>query len=187
MTVSTIENIEKIMICSLHCKKTDADVTLPGLSEVFSKQKNAAILGANFAKKDGDRFSYWACEPGEIFEFKKDEYRPFEKLRKILAKYQFHVNQEFDLPKEAFKGGWIGYFSYELGRYIEKLPQTTIDDIGMAIIRLCFYDRFICYDHVEGKLWLVALEMPQDIESPLEKLHKLELLVDMAGKINGRR
>jgi anthranilate/para-aminobenzoate synthase component I len=44
------------------------------------------------------------------------------------------------LPKKMFGGGWVGYFSYELGRYIETLPGTTIDDLGMPLIRLCFYD-----------------------------------------------
>jgi anthranilate/para-aminobenzoate synthase component I len=79
-----------------------------------------------------------------------------------------------------FSGGWIGYFSYELGRYIEKVPQTAIDDLCMPLIRLCFYDRVICYDRAEACFWLVALELSDDEESPENKLSELAHLLESA-------
>jgi len=87
-------------------------------------------------------------------------------------------------PKGMFCGGWIGYFSYELGRYIERLPETTIDDIKMPLIRLCFYDRVICYDHIENNFWLIALELPDDVERPGEKLAGLDQLLGKARKVS---
>jgi para-aminobenzoate synthetase component 1 len=47
----------------------------------------------------------------------------------------------------------------------------------MPLIRLCFYDRFIAYDHVEDSLWLVALQLTDDIETPEDKLAGLERLL----------
>ncbi|MFA5252594.1 MAG: anthranilate synthase component I family protein, partial [Phycisphaerae bacterium] len=79
--------------------------------------------------------------------------------------------------------GWIGYFSYELGRYIEKLPETTIDDLKMPLIRLCFYDRLICYDHNKETCWLIALQLPNDIEKPDEKLAGLEQILAESQKV----
>jgi para-aminobenzoate synthetase component 1 len=76
-----------------------------------------------------------------------------------------------------FCGGWIGYFSYELGRYIEKLPETAVDDIGTPLIRLCFYDRFIAYDHIEKDCWLIALQLPGEAEEVESKLDVLERLL----------
>ncbi len=87
------------------------------------------------------------------------------------------------LPRGIFCGGWVGYFSYELGRYIEKLPQTTINDLKLPLIRLCFYDKVICYDHIEGDIRLIALELPDDIESPQEKLNTLENLLAKSQEI----
>jgi len=81
------------------------------------------------------------------------------------------------LPKGIFCGGWIGHFSYELGRYIEKLPETTVDDLKMPLIRLCFYDRLIAYDHIEENVWLIALELQGDCEKPQDKLAFLEELL----------
>ena len=126
---------------------------------------------------DADRFSYWAAEPKEIFEFKTGQKEPFGKLQKFLNKYKIadHKGNHTGLPlRGMFCGGWIGYFSYELGRYIEKLPETTIDDLKMPLIRICFYDKLIAYDHVEGTVWLIALELEGDCEKPQDKLAFLE-------------
>ncbi len=83
-----------------------------------------------------------------------------------------------------FCGGWIGYLAYELGRYIEKLPATTTDDLEMPLVRLCFYDRFIAYDHVDATCWLIALDLPGDTEGPDEKLVTLENLLAESQKIH---
>jgi para-aminobenzoate synthetase component 1 len=153
-----------------------------------------SILGANPAKIDADRFSYWAAEPREMFEFWAGQKDPFVKLNRILNKYNLELdarrtthNAKTELPKGMFCGGWIGYFSYELGRYIEQLPQTTIDDLEMPLIRLCFYDKLITYDHTEGIFWVIALQLLGDIEEPEEKLAYLEKTLAESQKIQIER
>jgi len=180
MTAGAVAKTDNLILCKLHYKKIRASIDLPALSEVFASLKSASILGGNPAKADADRFSYWAAEPKEIFEFKAGQQEPFEKLQKILAKYKIEDQQgnHIGLPlRGIFCGGWVGYFSYELGRYIEKLPETTIDDLQMPLIRLCFYDRLIAYDHIEEAFWLIALELPSDSEKPQDKLAALEQLL----------
>ncbi|GAI93372.1 unnamed protein product, partial [marine sediment metagenome] len=181
---------DKHILCKLHYKKIRASIDLPALSEIFSGLKSASILGGNPAKADADRFSYWAAEPKEIFEFKTGQKEPFGKLQKVLAKYKLLPDTRLktqdsrpELPKGIFCGGWIGYFSYELGRYIEKLPETTADDLQMPLIRLCFYDRLIAYDHIEGAFWLIALQLSNDSEKIEDKLTALEQLLIESQKI----
>ncbi len=172
--------------CELKCRKVRARVLLPALNEKFSLLTSASILGGNMAKADADGFSYWAAEPIEIFEFHAGQNNPFDKLQKVLTKYVIQGNHRCSAelpPLGVFCCGWIGYFSYELGRYIEKLPATAIDDIGMPLIRLCFYDRVIAYDHEQKIFWLMALKLPGDDESPEEKLASLERLLDESQKI----
>ncbi|UCC22895.1 MAG: chorismate-binding protein, partial [Planctomycetota bacterium] len=164
-----------------------ATVNLPGLSGVFAGLRYASILGGNPSKKEADRFSYWACEPKDVFEFRSGQEEPFGKLEYALAKYRLEEKRSCDLPKGIFCGGWIGYFSYELGRYIERLPETTIDDLGMPLIRLCFYDRVIAYDHLEGEFWLIALELPNDAEKQEEKLAGLERLLGKSEEVSVRQ
>ena len=171
------------VVCRLHYRNIRDSVRLAGLSEVFSRLESASIIGGNKARADTGRFSYWAAQPAEILEFKTGHEDPFGKLQKALDKYKLEKNSESSLPKGIFCGGWIGYFGYELGRYIEKLPATTVEDIGLPLIRLCFYDRFIAYDHLEGNFWLLALELPDDAEQPEDKLDALERLLDESQRI----
>ncbi|NQT02172.1 MAG: anthranilate synthase component I family protein [Planctomycetes bacterium] len=185
MTAGAVAKTDNLILCKPHCKEIRVPIDLPALSERFANLKSASILGGNPAKADADRFSYWAAEPKEIFEFKTGQKDPFGKLQKVLNKYKLvdsrlrgnDKEENHKPPKGIFCGGWIGYFSYELGRYIEKLPETTIDDLKMPLIRLCFYDRLIAYDHIEGSVWLIALELPGEIEKPQDKLAFLEQLL----------
>ena len=170
----------------MHYKRVGASANLPAVSEVFSRLESASILGGNAARADAGRFSYWAAEPREIFEFRAGRNRPFEKLQKALSKYKledFPGNHAGAPPHGMFCGGWIGYFSYELGRYIEKLPETTVDDISAPLIRLCFYDRLIAYDHIEKDFRLIALQLPGDVEQAESKLDALERLLAEARKL----
>ena len=167
----------RCILCRLHCRRIPGPANLPGLSEIFVRLESASILGGNVAKANAGRFSYWAAEPKEVFTFTAGQKSPFENLEKALNKYKLRRDYENILPKEIFCGGWIGYFSYELGRFIEKLPETTVDDLGSPLIRLCFYDRLIAYNHIDGGLWLIALQLQNEIETPKEKLDALEELL----------
>jgi para-aminobenzoate synthetase component 1 len=178
---------DKHILCRLHYKKVCISVNLPALTELFASQKSPSILGGNTAKKEADRFSYWAAGPKEMFEFHAGQKNPFGKLQKAIVKYKLVEDFENDLPKGVFRGGWIGYFSYDLGRYIEPTAfggqEAIVDDLKMPLIRLCFYDRAICYDHIEGTFWLIALQLPTDSERPEEKLAALEQILAKSLKI----
>lgn len=186
MTTETVVKTDKRILCKSHCRRVSGSVDLPAVSEVFARLDSASILGGNAARTNAGRFSYWAAEPKEIFEFRAGQKRPFEKLQRAMAKYRIEGRKgnHIGLPLQGmFCGGWIGYFSYELGRYIEKLPDTAVDDIGTPLIRLCFYDRLVAYDHVEKSFWLIALELPGEVEKPQDKLDALEQLIAESRKI----
>ncbi|MBN2182708.1 MAG: anthranilate synthase component I family protein [Sedimentisphaerales bacterium] len=184
MTGTIIVN-DRNILCRLHCRRISTPANLPGISRIFAELKLPAILGGNSSVTGACGFSYWTAEPREIFEFRKGQKNPFEKLHRILSKYKLDESAaDFDLPKGIFCGGWVGFFSYELGRYIEKLPATTTDDIDMPLIRLCFYDRLISYDHIEKTFRLIALQMPGDSQRPSEKLDFLERLLKQSADLS---
>jgi para-aminobenzoate synthetase component 1 len=178
MTTQIVAKTDKYIPCKLHYKKACISADLPALSELFTGRKLPSILGGNTAKAEADGFSYWAAEPKGIFEFYAGQKDLFGKLQKAIVKYKLAEEFEDDLPKGIFRGGWIGYFSYDLGRYIEPTAfggqATMADDLKMPLIRLCFYDRLIAYDHIEGTFWLIALRLPNDTEKPEGKLAALE-------------
>ncbi len=58
-----------------------------------------------------------------------------------------------DLP---FAGGAIGYLGFELGREIEALPATTIDDVGAPDLAFGWYDAAVVQDQDRGCSWLAG-------------------------------
>ena len=174
--------------CRLHRRRIRTAAALPALSEVFSRLRSPSILGANPAVIEGNGFSYWAAEPRDIFEFTAVQTNPFGRLEDALTRYRLADGDADPCPTEAlpagmFRGGWIGYFAYELGQHIERLPERTVDDLRLPLIRLCFHDRFIAYDHRSDVFWLMALELPRDPEKPQDKIACLEHLLDQAESI----
>ena len=161
--------------CKLHGQKSSLNANLDSLNQTISLLDNPSILGANTDRLRSHRYSYWGFLPIEIFEFSSCDSGPFNKLDRVIDKYKLDSTSE-SLPMlpEIFCGGWIGYFGYELGRFIEKLPQNSIDDLDLPLIRLCFYDKFIAFDHLENCFWLMALNLDGDKQSIDSKFNDLE-------------
>jgi para-aminobenzoate synthetase component 1 len=59
-----------------------------------------------------------------------------------------------------FLGGGVGFLSYELGRYVERLPASVEDDLGLPELAFCFFDRVIAVDHETGRK-VLAVSYPR--------------------------
>ncbi|KAK0604990.1 hypothetical protein LWI29_021638 [Acer saccharum] len=89
-----------------------------------------------------------------------------------------------ELP-EAFCGGWVGYFSYDTVRFVEKkkLPFSSAppDDRNLPDIHLGLYDDVIVFDHVEKKAYVihwVRLDRFSSVEEAFnDGMNRLENLV----------
>ncbi len=57
-----------------------------------------------------------------------------------------------------FNGGSLGYFSYDLGRRFEVLPNKTTQDIDLAEMSIGIYLQALIFDHKEQQFWLVCPE-----------------------------
>jgi len=176
MAVFTAEAVRTTQ-CRLVSRKIHQKIELGKLVRYFSSLNNPAILGAAEFNSERNRYSYFAAEPMEIFECLNNENKPFEKLRAILSKY--HLAGDND---DLFTGGWLGFFSYDLNRYIENIPASD-DDIGLPLIRLCFYDKVVCFDHLENCFHLFAIELPKDQTTGEEKITQLENILNQTENI----
>jgi para-aminobenzoate synthetase component 1 len=75
---------------------------------------------------------------------------PLELLREQLGELSARA------PGLPFCGGAIGYFSYDLGRRFERIPELAAADIDMPDIALGLYDWAVVVDHAERRSWLVG-------------------------------
>ena len=57
-----------------------------------------------------------------------------------------------------FNGGSLGYFSYDLGRRFEVLPNQTTQDIDLAEMSIGIYLHALIFDHKQQQFWLVCPE-----------------------------
>jgi anthranilate synthase component I len=55
-----------------------------------------------------------------------------------------------------FTAGAVGFFSYDVVRQIERLPDDTVDDLGMPDACLMFFDEVLAFDHVRKEILLIV-------------------------------
>ena len=59
-----------------------------------------------------------------------------------------------------FSGGAVGYWSYDYGRRLERLPSRALDDSGLPDFVMSLYDVVGAHDHDSGRTWLFSSGLP---------------------------
>ncbi|HEY6195695.1 MAG TPA: hypothetical protein VI504_11700, partial [Candidatus Eisenbacteria bacterium] len=67
--------------------------------------------------------------------------------------------RELSVP---FAGGAVGYWAYDYGRRLERLPAVARDDLGLPDFVLSLYDVTGAHDHDSGRTWLFSSGLPAD-------------------------
>ena len=110
------------------------------------------------------RHSFIGISPFEVIEVIGGELRidgaaatgdPFAVLDERLRRYR--NDAEAPLP---FAGGAMGFLGYELGRYIERLPQRHAAE-DVPEMALGFYDLVIGFDVVARRAWVFSSGLPE--------------------------
>jgi len=142
--------------------------TLELFEKYFSRRPHCFFLDSGMDHGKLGRFSFMGAEPflilkskGRLVEIieKNNIQRfiadPFLVLKELLNKY----STDFYSDEIPFLGGAVGYFSYDLCHFLEKLPSTAIDDIGIPDCYLGFYDSIIAVDNLHNKSYEINLEL----------------------------
>jgi para-aminobenzoate synthetase component 1 len=82
---------------------------------------------------------------------------PFDTIGKLLEPYRL---DRCPAPV-PFLGGAVGYFSYDLRHFTERLPSTAIDDLRLPESYVAVYDTVLAFDHFEKKAYIVATGFPE--------------------------
>jgi anthranilate synthase component 1 len=113
------------------------------------------------------RYSFLGSEPSLVFssKFKRIEVRegtsvrrfmtrgdPIEELKRILHRYTFVKVR--GLPR--FCGGLVGFFGYDMVRFIERLPQKNPDDLELPDSIFMLTSTLLIFDHVDHKIKVVS-------------------------------
>lgn len=73
-----------------------------------------------------------------------------------------------------FTGGLVGYFGYDMMRYLEpKLGPPPNDDLGMPDCVLHLYDEVVAFDHLNGKTYVILhIDRKSDVEQQYRACEK---------------
>ncbi|MCT4509228.1 MAG: aminodeoxychorismate synthase component I [Tepidibacter sp.] len=118
---------------------------------LFKDEKHSFILDSAMDEENLGRYSFISSNPFKVLKYKDSEINPLEKLRVELKKYK--IKNDTGLP---FIGGAVGYLSYDLGNYIEKLPRTVVDDMKAPDLYFGLYDWVIVIDHLMNKTFIAT-------------------------------
>ncbi|KAK9059727.1 hypothetical protein SSX86_020431 [Deinandra increscens subsp. villosa] len=107
--------------------------------EIIAKENNVTIMD----HRKGSCVQEVVDDPMEIPKSISDGWEP----------------QLLDGLPDTFCGGWVGYFSYDTVRYVEKKKLLFIDapqdDRNLADIHLGLYEDVIVFDHVQKKAYVI--------------------------------
>lgn len=77
---------------------------------------------------------------------------PLAAIRTLMKRYQ--AVKVKDMP--PFHGGAVGYLSYDMVRYFERLPNQNPDDLGLPEAILFFTENLLVFDHVKHVIKIVS-------------------------------
>ena len=160
------------------------------LFSVCADQAWAVFLDSGFPGSHQGRYDIIAADPvctlvthGEVTEITgngvttKSIENPFDLVKQALASFPKVVleNGFADLP---FNGGAIGYFSYDLARRLEVLPNIAQDNEHIAEMAIGIYAWTVIVDHHQQKTYLIGQCDWQKWQGLIKQFSQLPIKMD---------
>jgi anthranilate synthase component 1 len=133
--------------------------------EVFSKIRNvfdkSFLLESVEGREKIARYSFIGFDPllefkskGQEVEINGERYEvddPYEEMARVLN--SFECGRVGTLP---FSGGLVGFFSYDIVRFFEKLPSSLSDPLECPDAHFIIPTYLLCFDHLRNEVILVS-------------------------------
>lgn len=156
---------------------------------IFKDSKASVFLDSSKEDSPYSNYSFIGVNP--IWEFKsykdvsylngeeikgKDSFKFLEELMN-----EYRCTEASDIP---FIGGAIGYFSYDMGRNLEVLPDTSMEDFKMYDSYFVLYENIIIFDLKKKITYISAIDKDRDADKSIKKIEgKLNSYINV-GKIS---
>ncbi|MDH4232549.1 MAG: anthranilate synthase component I family protein [Nitrospirota bacterium] len=136
-------------------------------SEIYAAVRSGNSFLLESVKGPGNiaRYSFIGIEPYLIMKVKDGVVEidcggrktlssriPLQRLRELVEVYR----QEPVAGLPPFQGGAAGMLSYDFVHYLEKLPETAMDDLHIPDLHFFMIDRLIAFDHAAKKCWIIV-------------------------------
>lgn len=161
-------------------EKIETKYTAFELFHALVEDPYSFLLDSSMQNEKLGRYSFMGGSPFAVFKSKNQNItitennitrnlvgNPFEELKQLLDKYKTE-----DLHTIPFLGGAVGYFAYDMGHHIEKLPRNAIDDVDIPDACFGFYDSIIAVDHQSNSTYIIANGMNEKPEIAIKDIKR---------------
>ena len=127
-------------------------------------EKNSFIFESVEKGKIKGRFTIIGLNPDKIWDINKNiitlnssgkktkiKSDPLKYINKLIEEFKTKIPNQ--LP--SMSSMLVGYFSYDVIRYIEKIPNSCKDDLKVPDVRLSRPKNLVIYDNVKKKIFYV--------------------------------
>ncbi len=180
-------------------EKMKMPLEAPRCFELIKERPHSFFLDSGMDPAKLGRYSFIGADPflvlksrGQEISLSYDDGRketvmgnPFDVLDGLLRRYRMETGP-VPVP---FSGGAVGYFSYDLCHFIERLPRTAVDDLKLPECYLAFYDTIIAFDLQQGRAYIISCGFPEENETARKRraqarLDELKALI-LSGRPKG--
>ena len=154
-------NINQIIY---HSSKTNGLNEINNLINNFLNEKNSFVFESVEKGVIKGRYTIFGRNPDKIWEFNNNkcfEYKKNKKkeingnpkkiIEKIIEEFKFKIPK--NLP--SISSLLSGYFSYDIIRYIEKIPNSCKDDLKIPDARIIRPKTLIIHDNFQQKIYYI--------------------------------
>ncbi len=145
--------------------KSDGKKEIENLINNFLNVKNSFIFESVEKGFIKGRYTIFGRNPDKIWEFNNNKCvlnyenkkkilkgTPKKNIEKIIENFKFKIPSELPPISSIISG----YFSYDIIRYIEKIPNSTENDLDMPDARILRPRNLIVFDNAEKKLFFIV-------------------------------
>jgi len=144
--------------------KSENEDTILNLINNFLVEKNSFVFESVEKGKIKGRYTIFGKKPDKIWEFNNSNCFIYHGKKKVKVKGNPKKNIEkiiedfkFKIPKKLPNISSIisGYFSYDIIRYIEKIPNTCKNDLNLPDSRLLRPKILIVHDNFKKEIYFI--------------------------------
>ncbi len=145
-------------------KNTNGENEINNLIDSFLYEKNSFIFESVEKGKIKGRYTIFGKDPDKIWEFnnnigkvisenkqKKLHGHPKKIIEKIIEQFNFSIPKELPNISALISG----YFSYDIIRYIENIPNTCKDDLNIPDTRIIRPRKLIIHDNLKKRIYFI--------------------------------
>ena len=147
-----------------HENSCKSNKTIENLINNFLIKKNSFIFESVEKRRFRGRYTIIGSDPDKIWEFNKKKIYLIKNGIKSLIKgspYPFlkRLIEDFNFPLPSnlppISSLLVGYFSYDIIRYIENIPDKCLNDLNIPDIRLLRPKTIIIHDNLKKKIFFI--------------------------------